>query len=74
MADIRNFFGKRSATKASETPCSSTHADSDKPSQQVTVEKKMKGIQAHKLPAFLDEYMYRYRFGFSNGDIFNVFI
>ena len=33
--------------------------------------KKMKGVASGKLPEILDEYMYRYRMGHSNGDIFN---
>ena len=33
--------------------------------------KKMKGILPSRLPAIVDEFMYRYRFGHSNGDIYN---
>ena len=29
----------------------------------------MKGVASGKLPEILDEYMYRYRMGHSNGDI-----
>ena len=36
--------------------------------------KKMKGVQAAKLPALLDEFMFRHRYGLSNGDIFHPFI
>ena len=36
--------------------------------------KKMKGILPSRLPLVLDEFMYRHRFGFSNGDIFQRFI
>ena len=32
--------------------------------------KKMKGILPDKIPAVLDEFMYRYRFGRENGDTF----
>lgn len=36
--------------------------------------KKMKGIFPARLPAIIDEFMYRYRFGLPNGDIFNPLI
>lgn len=36
--------------------------------------KKMKGVLPHKLPQILDEFMYRYRYGLPNGDVFNQFI
>ena len=32
--------------------------------------KKMKGVLNHRLPALLDEFMYRYHYGFNNGDVF----
>lgn len=36
--------------------------------------KKMKGIPPSKIPMYLDEFMYRYKYGFSNGDVFHTFI
>jgi transposase-like protein len=32
--------------------------------------KKMKGVLPCRSPIYLDEFMYRYRFGHSNGDVF----
>ena len=36
--------------------------------------KKMKGILPHRVPAMLDEFMYRYRYGKENGDIYFKFL
>ena len=32
--------------------------------------KKMRGVLHHRLPVLLDEFMYRYHYGFNNGDVF----
>ena len=36
--------------------------------------KKIKGILPHRVPAMLDEFMYRYRYGKENGDIYFKFL
>lgn len=36
--------------------------------------KKMKGVLPSKIPMYLDEFMYRFKYGFPNGDIFYVLI
>lgn len=36
--------------------------------------KKMKGVLPNHVPEILDEYMYRYRFGKSNGDVYATLI